>query len=351
MDRRAFIAVVGRCILAAPLAAEAQQTAKVPRIGVLWPTTPSASSPFSEAFKQGLREQGYVEGQNVILEHRYGEGRGERMAEIAAELVRMKVDVIVTATDPAIAAVKRQTQSIPIVMVGLSDPVGTGFVSSLARPGGNITGLSRMSPEISAKRLELLREAAPQLSRVAVVWNPDVRGALLDFKELEGPARSLRLRLQSVEVSHADDFARAFSAITEARADAIIVITPNPVIFTNTGQLVSFAQKNRLASIYGNTEYADAVASKPVALTTRPGDSVRRTSATSRSAGSRCVCHVSADASRPSKRAVQSIVRAVPSSTASPGGAGAAPRVTRASSLLLTPRPRGPGSPRGRGVV
>jgi len=177
---------------------------------------------------------------------------------LAAELVRMKVDVIVASTDPAIAAVKRQTQSIPIVMVGPSDPVGTGFVSSLARPGGNITGLSRMSPEISAKRLELLREAVPQLSRVAVVWNPDVRGALLDFKELEGPARSLRLRLQSVEVSHADDFARAFSAITEARAEAIIVITPNPVTFANTGQLVSFAQKNRVVSIYGSPEYADA---------------------------------------------------------------------------------------------
>jgi ABC-type uncharacterized transport system substrate-binding protein len=138
------------------------------------------------------------------------------------------VDVIVAGQDPAIAAAKRQTRSIPIVMVGASDPVGTGFVASLARPGGNITGTSMMSPELSAKRLELLREAVPQLSRVAVMWNPDVRGALLDFKELEGPARSLRLQLQSVEVSHADDFARAFSAITEARAEAIIVNRAEP---------------------------------------------------------------------------------------------------------------------------
>jgi putative ABC transport system substrate-binding protein len=144
-------------------------------------------------------------------------------------------------------------------MVGASDPVGTGFVVSLARPGGNITSISRMSPELSGKRLELLREAVPQLSRVvAVMWNPDVRGALLDFKELEAPARSLRLQLLSVEVSHADDFARAFSAITEARAEAMIVVTPNPVTFANRGQLVSFAQKNRLPSMYGGPEYVEA---------------------------------------------------------------------------------------------
>jgi len=258
MDRRAFITVVSGSILTSRLAAEAQTAGKVYRIGVFWTSTPTAVARSNEAFTRELRERGYVEGQNVILERRYAEGRVERVGEIAAELVRMKVDVIVAATDPAIAAVKRQTQSIPIVMVGPYDPVGTGFIASLARPGGNITGLSRMSPELSAKRLELLREVVPQLSRVAVVWNPDVRGALLDFKELEGPARSLRLQLKSVEVSHVDDFARAFSAMTEARAEAIIVITPNPVTNANTGQLVSFAQKNRVVSIYGTTEYADA---------------------------------------------------------------------------------------------
>jgi putative ABC transport system substrate-binding protein len=163
MDRRAFITLVGGSVLAAPRFSEAQQTAKVPRIGVFWPATPAATSHLNEAFKQGLRENGYVEGQNVILERRWGEGRVERIAEIGAELVRMKVDVIVVGTDPAIAAVKRQTSSIPIVMVGASDPVGAGFVASLARPGGNVTGTSRMSPELSAKRLELLREAVPQL--------------------------------------------------------------------------------------------------------------------------------------------------------------------------------------------
>jgi len=257
MDRRAFITMVGGNILAAPLAVEAQQAAKIPRIGVFFPSTPLATSRNNEAFTQGLREHGYVEGQNVVLERRYGEGR-ERLAEIAAELVRLKVDVIVAVTDPVIAAVKRQTRSIPIVMVGASDPVGTGFIASLARPGGNITGSSRMSPELSAKRLDLLREAVPQLSRVAVMWDPDVRGALLDFKELEAPARSLRLQLQAVEVSHVDDLARAFAVITDARAEAMIVIQPNPVAFANRGQLVSFAQKTRLPSIYANKEFVDA---------------------------------------------------------------------------------------------
>jgi len=256
--RRIGLAVVLALSLGlAPLAAEAQQAAKIPRIGVFFPSTPPAASHNNEAFTQGLREHGYVEGQNVILERRYGEGRAERLAEIAVELVRMKVDVIVTATDPVIAAVKRQTRSIPIVMIGASDPVGTGFIASLARPGGNLTGTSRMSPELSAKRLELLREAVPQLSRVAVMWSPDVRGALLDFKELEAPARSLRLQLQAVEVSRADDLARAFSVITEARAEAMIVISPNPAAFASRGQVLSFAQKARLPSIYGNREFVD----------------------------------------------------------------------------------------------
>lgn len=240
-----------------PLTVEAPPP-NVPRIGVLFGINPTAAAPFTEAFKQGLREHGYVEGQNVILERRFGEGRLERLPEIAAELVRMKVDVIVTATDPAIAAVKRHTQSIPIVMVGASDPVGIGFVASLARPGGNITGLSMMSPELGGKRLELLRETVPQLSRVAVIWNPNARGAVLDYKELEGPARSLRLQLQSVEVSHVDDLARAFSAITAARAQAVMVISPDPVSFASRGQIASFAQKNRLPSMYGIAEYVES---------------------------------------------------------------------------------------------
>jgi len=170
----------------------------------------------------------------------------------------LKVDVIVTATDVAIAAVKRETRTIPIVMRNSTDPVGTGFVASLARPGGNVTGLSNISSELSGKRLELLREVVPGLSRVALLWNPDVRGAVLDYKETEGAARSLRLELQSVEVPRAEDLDRAFSAVTNQRAQALVLPAANPVGFANRGQIASFAQRNRLPSIYAEKEYVDA---------------------------------------------------------------------------------------------
>ena len=244
--------------LAAPLTTGGQPTAKIPRIGVLQPGTSAAGAHFLEAFKLGMRERGYVEGQNVVFEHRVGEGQRERMSVAAAELVRLKVDVIVTSTDQGIAAVKQQTQTIPIVMANSTDPVGTGFVASLARPGGNITGNSAMSPELTGKRLELLRDLVPGLSRVAILWNPDVRGAVLDYKETESAARSLQLRLQSVEVSHADDLDRAFSAMTAGRAEALIVPAPNPVAFANRDQIVKLAQRNRLPSIYGVRDFADA---------------------------------------------------------------------------------------------
>jgi len=244
--------------LAVPLTVDAQQAAKVPRIGVLHAGTPAGSSHFFEAFKQGMREHGYVEGQSIILERRFGEARVDRISEIAAELVRIKVDVIVTSTDVGIAAVKQQTQTIPIVMANSTDPVATGLVASLARPGGNVTGFSMMFPELSAKRLELLKEAAPRLSRIAIIWNPDIRGAVLDYKETQSAARSLCLQLQSVEVSRADDFNRAFSAVTNGRAEALIVSALNPPVFANRGQIASLAQRNRLPSMYGLREFADA---------------------------------------------------------------------------------------------
>jgi ABC-type uncharacterized transport system substrate-binding protein len=195
---------------------DAQQPKKIAKIGVLSPSTPAAAAHLFEAFRRGLQELGYVEGKTFVSEFRYGEARAERLPELARELVGLKVDVIVTGTDVAIAAVKRETQTIPIVMANSSDPVGTGFVASLARPGGNITGLSSISLELSGKRLELLREVVPGLSRVAFLWNPDVRGNLLDYNETEGAAGSLRLQLQSVEVVRAEDFDRAFSAVTKA---------------------------------------------------------------------------------------------------------------------------------------
>jgi putative tryptophan/tyrosine transport system substrate-binding protein len=258
MERRTFMAMLTGGIVVAPLVAEAQQAPKIVKIGVLFVSDPAVVAHFLEAFRQGLRELGYVEGKTFVLEVRSSGGRFERLPELARELVGLKVDVIVTPTDAAIAAVKRETQTIPIVMAVSSDPVGTGFVASLARPGGNVTGLSSMSPELSGKRLELLREVVPGLSRVAFLWNPDVRGAMFDYKETEGAARSLRLQLQSVEVPRAEDFDRAFSAITKERAQALIMPAGNPVGMANRGQIASFAQRNRLPSMYSQNEYVDA---------------------------------------------------------------------------------------------
>jgi putative ABC transport system substrate-binding protein len=198
-----------------------------------------------------------VEGQNIVVERRFGDGKPERLTELATELVRLKVDVIVTSTDEAIVAVKRQTQTIPIVMTASTDPVATGFIASLAHPGGNVTGFTGIYPELGAKKLELLREAIPGLSRVAIMWNPDIRGALLDYKATEEAARSLRLQLQSVEVSRADDIDRAFSVLATGRAEALIVV-PSTLTLDNRGQIASLAQKNRLPSIYGTGGFAEA---------------------------------------------------------------------------------------------
>jgi putative tryptophan/tyrosine transport system substrate-binding protein len=256
MDRRTFVSAAAGALLVRALPANAQPAKKVPRIGVLY-AGPTTASQFAAAFTQGLRDHGYAEGQNIVFERRFGDAKPERTAELAAELVRLKVDVIVTNTDVAIAAVKQQTQTIPIVMANSTDPVGTGFVASLARPGGNITGLTGISPELSAKRLELLKEVVPGLSRVAIMWNPDVRGAVLDHKETQSAARSLGLQLQSVEVSRADDFERAFSRLTTGRAEALIVVASS-LAFANRDQLASLADKHRLPAMYGRREYVDA---------------------------------------------------------------------------------------------
>jgi len=257
-SRALLIAALLHAVVATGCPVDAQQAPKIARIGYLDPVTPAASAHNVEALRQGLRELGYVEGKTFVLESRYGEARAERLPELARQLVGLKVDVIVTVTDVATAAVKRETQTVPIVMVNSSDPVGTGFVASLARPGGNVTGLSNISAELSGKRLELLREVAPGIARVAFLWNPDVRGNVLDYKEMEGAARSQRLELQSVEVVRAEDLDRAFSAVTNRRAQALVLPAGNPVGFENRGQIASFAQRNRLPSMYAIKEYVDA---------------------------------------------------------------------------------------------
>jgi putative ABC transport system substrate-binding protein len=257
MDRRTFLGTAAGALLVKAFPAHTQPVGKVPRVGVLFPGTPAIATQFVEAFGQGLRERGYVEGQNIVVERRFGDANAERMVEVAAELVRLKVDVIVTATDVAIAAVQRQTHTIPIVMANSTDPVGTGFVASLAHPGGNVTGIASISPDLNAKRLELLKEAVPGLSRVAIIWSPDDRGGVLDYKETESAAPSLRLQLQSVEVRRSADFERAFLDLTAGRAEAVIVV-PSALTYTNRDQIASLALKHRLPSMYGAGQNVEA---------------------------------------------------------------------------------------------
>ena len=258
-NRRKLMIATAVSAFARPLASSAQKKqSKVHRIGVLTPGTPAATALNREALKQGLQDLGYVEGQNFTFEYRYGDGRVERLSDLAAELVRIKVDVIVVASDIGISALKRETQTIPIVMANSADPVGTGFVASLARPGGNVTGLSTMSPELSGKRVELLREVVPGLARVAVIWNPDIRGAVLDYNETLGTARTLRLQLQSVELNRSEDLARALSEITKGGAQGLIVVPANPIALVNRNQIADFALTHRLPAMYGQRDYVNA---------------------------------------------------------------------------------------------
>ena len=256
MHRHGFLGALG--LFAAPNVTEAQPGMRMPRIGILQVGTPAGAGHLSAGFKQAMRERGYVEGRHVVFEQRFGEGKHERLSEAAAELVRLKVDIIVASTDEGIAAVKQQTETIPIVMANSTDPVGTGFVVSLARLGRNITGNSSMSPELNGKRLELLKQVVPGLSRVAILWNPDIRGAVLDYKETEGAARAMRLQLQSVEVTRVHDLERAFATMTTGRAEALVVPAVNPLAYSNRREIARLAQQKRLPALYGEGAYAEA---------------------------------------------------------------------------------------------
>jgi putative ABC transport system substrate-binding protein len=240
---------VGALLLALNFPAEAQQAKKMPRIGVLAGGSPSSTSPLREAFREGLREFGYVEGENIILEFRYGEAKGERLPDLAAELVRLKVDVIVTSSTPAIQAVKEATRTIPVVMAFSGDPVGTGLVASLSKPGGNITGLSDIGPEISGKQLELLKEAFPTISRVAFLFNPSNQGNRLRLKATELTAGELKVQIQPFEVRSATDFEKVFSAISKGEAQALMTVR-DPAIYNNQIRIVQFATQNRLPTMH-----------------------------------------------------------------------------------------------------
>ena len=228
--------------------ADAQQPKKVPRIGFM--LEGPATSPRIEALRQGLRELGYVEGQNIAIESRHAEGKRERLPDLAAELVRLKVNVIVTSGIPSSLAAKNATTSVPIVFAGISaDPIATGLVTSLARPGGNVTGFPVLGPELSGKRVELLKETFPKLARLAILWNPATPGKLIEFKEAEAAAKSLRIQVQSVEVQGRNDFEGAFAAITKQRANGLLTI-PDPLTNGQTGRIVDFATKSRLPAMF-----------------------------------------------------------------------------------------------------
>jgi ABC-type uncharacterized transport system substrate-binding protein len=235
--------------------AEAQQPTKIPRIGFL--TAGGAENPSTLYFRQGLRELGYIQGKNVLVEYRYAEGGSQQLSEFAEELVRLKVDVIVTsATEPSLIA-QRATRTIPIVMGGGGDPVGAGLVNSLARPGGNITGVTSISSDLSGKRLELLKEAFPKISPVAVLWLPTATGNKQQMKETEAAADSLRLPLQPAAVERPNDFESAFSAITRGSARSLIVLS-SPMFASHRSRIADLAAKSRLPAIYPDSNYVDA---------------------------------------------------------------------------------------------
>jgi len=233
--------------------------AKLPRIGYLAPVFPCAESVASlEAFRKGLVELGYVEGRSITIECRSAEGDAQRLLPLATELVQLKVNVIVAAGGELVArAVQQASQTIPVVMTNVCDPVGTGLVASLARPGGSLTGLSIMSPELSGKRLELLKETAPKVSQVAVFFNPSTPCNRVEFREMETPARGLRLQLQAVEVRGAKDLDKAFAAIVKERANAMLTL-PDPVTNVAAKPISEFAVKNRLPAIYHRMESIEA---------------------------------------------------------------------------------------------
>jgi putative tryptophan/tyrosine transport system substrate-binding protein len=242
-------------LLVAPAATRAQQ-AKVWRIGVLLVGLSRAEDP-PRAFQEGLRELGYVEGKNIAIEWRDAAGSYDRLVGLAAELVRLKVDVIVTESTVATRAAKQATTATPIVMTNIADPVGSGLVTSLARPGGNITGLTVMSPELAAKRLELLKEAVSKVARVAVLWNPGTPFSKTMLNEVEGAAPSLRLRLQSIAVRGPDELEHAFSTATRGRADALFVID-DPMFGAARMRLLDLGARSRLPATYGTRVYVNA---------------------------------------------------------------------------------------------
>ena len=261
MTRKITVLTLCAMLLALTFPTPAQQPKKVTRIGYLSSFDSAFESTRAEAIRSALREHGYIEGQNIAIEYRYSHGKNDRASELAAELVRLRVDVIVVAGgDPWIQAAKNATKTIPIVMVGVgADPVEAGLVESLARPGGNVTGITNLSRELGGKRLELLKEAVPKLARVAVLYDAASPGIVLDVKEvLPVAARGLGLTIRSWEVRDADGFERVFAALKKDRPDELYVINAGQLMRANVKRIADFALKSRLPSMYSSREFVDA---------------------------------------------------------------------------------------------
>jgi putative ABC transport system substrate-binding protein len=284
VKRRDFITLLGGAA-AWPLAARAQQAGKVPRIGYM--VTGSLESPdqriLLDAFRQGLHEHGYVEGQNVVIDYRAADGKIDRFPEVARALVRLSPDLIWAPNTPAARAAKQVTTTIPIVVPVMGDPVSDGLVASLARPGGNVTGMTFLGPELAAKRLELLKEALPGISHVAALWHPGAYGEPTMremMRNIEAAAGALRVQLRLVEVREAADFARAFSTRAAERTDALFIL-PSPMLFTERRQIVDLAARHRLPSIAMAREFVElgglmAYGASITDLNRRAGDYVDR---------------------------------------------------------------------------
>jgi ABC-type uncharacterized transport system substrate-binding protein len=253
MARKLSIFIFVTVMLASVLFAHAQQPTKVPRIGYLTGATPGGQAVRIEAFRQGLRELGYLEGKNIGVEYRYAELKPARLPALAADLVRLKVDVIVTSAGGMTRAAKEATNIIPIVMAQDSDPVGNGFVASLARPGGNITGLSNLAPEISGKQLELLKEIIPKLSRVAILGGTSTSTAQ-QLKEIELASSAFKVKIQYLSVQSSKDIETAFQAASEGRVGAILVLA-GPIFNSNRPQIAKLAVRSRLPAIYNHSQY------------------------------------------------------------------------------------------------
>jgi putative tryptophan/tyrosine transport system substrate-binding protein len=256
MKRREFITLLGGSAVAWPVVARAQQAGKLPTIGFLGASTASAESQRVAAFVQRLRELGWIEGRTVAIEVRWGEGRNERYADIAAEFVRLKVDVIVTQGTLTVIAARQATSVIPIVFAGAADPVGNDLVASLARPGGNVTGLSNQGTDLAAKRLELLREIVPAFARVAIMGNVGNPAIVLEMREVQAAARMLGLEVAILEIRRAEDIASAFPAL-QVRADALYVAA-DPLLGTNRIRINTLALGARLPTIHDFREYVEA---------------------------------------------------------------------------------------------